>query len=344
VDRTVSAEALELYRACEVVDIHVESFVWTRVFGYDLTRRHGPGVLGARLYSQADLPRMLEAGLSGAVLSVATNPFRRSPRRLPVAMQNLGRLEAAVDGFSDSVRVVSDFAAYRQTRQQGKLACFVGIQGGNAADGRPDAVDLLPESVSRVTLVHLTRSSLGSPSSPSPWPRDQGLTAAGRRYVQDLNRRRILVDLAHASRRTFWDALAVHDSELPPIVSHTGVCGAHPSWRNLDDGQVRAVAERGGVVGVMYHCGFLGGKTAEDVVRHLEHVVRVGGEGAAALGSDWDGLIVTPRDMRTVLDLPLIVQRMLDRGWPAERVRKVLGANYLRVVEEARPGPSIPAS
>jgi membrane dipeptidase len=328
----VSPEAHELYAACQVVDLHVESFVWTRVFGYDLTRPHGRGVLGARLWSQADLPRMVQAGMSGAVLSIATNPFRRSERRPLTLAANVERLRRAVAGLAEAA-VVADHAGYRRARGEGKLACFIAIQGGNAVD---EGAAGMPEVVSRVTLVHLTRSSLGSPSS--PWARDRGLTEAGRRFVEALNGLRVLVDLAHAGRRTFWDALAAHDRSIPPIVSHTGLSGVHRSWRNLDDDQVRAIADRGGVVGVMYHRGFLGGSSADDVVRHLEHVVRVGGEDAAALGSDWDGLIVTPRDMPTALELPVLVQRMLDGRWSRERVAKVVGANYLRVLAEVRPG------
>ena len=315
----------------------MESFVWSRVFGYDLARTHGRGLLGARLYSQADLPRLIEAGLAGAVMSVATNPFRRANNRLPTALANLARLRATVESCGRPARVVADLASYQEARSEGRLACFVAIQGGNAADAGPEVVERLPEAVSRVTLVHLTRSSLGSPSS--PWARDRGLTDRGRRYVAALNRRRILCDLAHAGGRTFWDVLAVHDPALPPIVSHTGVSGVHQSWRNVDDDQIRAIADRAGVVGIMYHCGFLGGKSSEDVVRHLEHVVNVGGEDAAALGSDWDGLIVTPRDMPTARELPLLVQRMLERRWSPERIRKVLGANYLRVIGAVRPGP-----
>ncbi|MCA1691765.1 MAG: dipeptidase [Actinobacteria bacterium] len=319
-----------------MVDLHVESFVWSRVFHYDLNATHGRGALGARLYSQADLPRMVRAGLSGAVLSVATNPFRRRARRTPTLLANLERLQHAVGLRTDGVAVVADHGGYVRARASAKMACFVGIQGGNALDSQAGDVERLPEVVSRITLVHLTRSTLGSPSSPAI--SDRGLTHAGSDFVRALNHRRILVDLAHAGRRTFWDAMAVNDRSAPVIVSHTGVSGVHPSWRNLDDEQVRAVADGGGVVGIMYHCGFLGGRTSEAVVRHLEHVVRVGGEDAAALGSDWDGLIVTPRDMPTVLELPVLVQRMLDRRWPPERVRKVLGANYLRVVEAVRPG------
>jgi membrane dipeptidase len=304
--------------------------VWARVFGYDLSRAHGRGLLGARLYSQADLPRMREGGFTGAVLSVATNPFRRRASRSSVVGANVGRLVEALRR-AGGVTVVADHADYRAAREAGRFACFVAIQGGNAAD-----VEQLPPVVSRVTLVHLTRSRLGSPSAPLGGGR--GLTAYGREFVEALNDRRVLVDLAHASSRTFWDALAVHDRAQSPIVSHTGVAGVHPSWRNIDDDQVRAVADRGGVVGIMYHRGFLGGATSEAVLRHLEHVIRVGGEGAAALGSDWDGLIVTPKDMPTARELPVLVKGMLDRGWSGDRVAKVVGGNYLRVLAEVRPG------
>jgi membrane dipeptidase len=193
--------------------------------------------------------------------------------------------------------------------------------------------------------MHLTDSFLGATSSPLGRSRGRGgLTATGREMVDALNERRILVDLAHASRRTFFDALDALDAcrpALPPLVSHTGVSGVHPSWRNLDDEQIRAVADRGGVVGIMYHRGFLGRPFwkvgAEVIVRHLEHTIAVGGEDVAALGSDWDGMIVTPRDMPTCLELPVLVDRMLARGWPEDRVRRVLGTNALRLIGTGGP-------
>ncbi len=317
-------DARALLAECDVIDIHTESFVWARVVGYDLAARHGRGALGGRLYSQADVPRLREGGMTGVVLSIATNPFRRAP----VLARNVERLVA---GLGAQAAVVTGAAGYRQAQAEGRLAVFVAVQGGNGVA----FVDELPAEVTRVTLVHLTRSRLGAPSAPLGG--GGGLTRLGRAYVAALNERRVLVDLAHANHATFWEALAVHGRDAPPIVSHTGVAAVTPSWRNIDDRQVRAIADRGGVVGIMYHRGFVGGPSAEAVVRHLAHVVNVGGEDAAAVGSDWDGLIVTPRDMPTAAEFPVLVQRMLDRGWAAERVRKVVGGNYLRVMEALRP-------
>lgn len=215
------------------------------------------------------------------------------------------------------------------------------MQGGNAFDSPAD-VRLVPAgALLRVTLMHLTDSSLGATSWPLGRSRGRGgLTADGLAMVEALNERRILVDLAHASRRTFFDALDASSATLPPVVTHTGVSGVHRSWRNIDDEQIRAIAERGGVIGIMYHRGFLGRPFwkvgAEAIVRHLEHTITVGGEDCAALGSDWDGMIVTPRDMPTCLELPVLVERMLERRWPEQRIRKVLGQNALRLIGTVR--------
>ncbi|HEY6460309.1 MAG TPA: membrane dipeptidase, partial [Polyangiaceae bacterium] len=163
---------------------------------------------------------------------------------------------------------------------------------------------------------------------------------AGKDYVRALDARRIFVDLAHIHRRGFFDAVEAHDRSLPLIVTHTGVSGVFPHWRNLDDEQLRAVADSGGTVGIMYHAPFLGrrgaGKHASRVVDHIEHVVKTVGEDHASLGSDWDGAIVTPRDMKTCLELPKLVELMLQRGMGEETIRKVLGANYLRALRHLR--------
>ena len=262
------------------------------------------------------------------VLSIATNPARRPGTRTATLLANLSRLQALVDRFRASA--------------PGGMDVYLAVQGGNAF-GSADDVRLVPEgALLRVTLMHLTDSALGATSSPLGRSRGRGgLTAAGRAMVEALNERRILVDLAHASKPTFWQALEAHDPALPPVVTHTGVAAVHPSWRNLDDDQIRAIAERGGVVGIMYHRGFLGRPArrvgAEAIVRHLEHVISVGGEEAAALGSDWDGMIVTPRDMPTALELPVLADRMLARGWPEDRIRRVLGGNALRLIAAVRP-------
>lgn len=91
---------------------------------------------------------------------------------------------------------------------------------------------------------------------------------------------------------------------------------------------------------MMYQSSFLennllGGR-AESIVRHLRHIVSTVGDDHASLGSDWDGAIVPPRDLATCLELPRLVQLMLDQGLKAESIQKILGRNFLRVVRDLR--------
>jgi membrane dipeptidase len=254
-------------------------------------------------------------------------------------LRNVNALLAVFERVSDDVMVVRTAADYRAARKANKHAAFIGIQGGNALDQEPDALDRIPAGLLlRVTLLHLTSSRLGGTSS--PLGADEGIGRSGADFIERLDERRIFVDLAHAGRRSFWDAVRVHDAALPLIVTHTGVSGVHRHWRNLDDEQLRAVAKTGGVVGIMYHAPFLGdgffSGRAETIVRHLEHVRDVAGDDAPALGSDWDGAIVTPRDMPTCLELPRLVEVMLRRGWRPESIKKALGSNFLRALREMR--------
>jgi membrane dipeptidase len=339
----ISRAAVDLYLASEVIDLHLDTFIWTRLFGYDLTLRHGLGPTGGRFLGQADLPRLREAQLGGGIFSITTNPLRSASGRAKAFSRNLPRLKSILESAPEQVAIVRSAKAYRAARARGLLGAFLGIQGGNAVDaegalGLIDDDDQGLASVVRVTLVHLSSSSLGGTSSPLGSSR--GLTEAGRAFVQELNRRRIFADLAHASRQGFWDALEAHDRSLPAIVTHTGVSSVTPHWRNLDDMQIRAIANSGGVVGVMYQSTFLGDPLfagrAESIVRHLEHVVRIGGEQCPALGSDFDGLIVPPKDLPSCLELPRLVEAMLARGFSERLIRGVLGENFLRSLELLR--------
>src|SRR5581483_2340937 len=336
----ISREAIEIYLASDVIDLHIDSFIWTRIFRYDLTKRHGHGLLGARFYSQADLPRLREARVTGGVWAITTNPIVPARLRGPLFFRNLEKLRAVFAAVPDDVEVVRTLAEYRRARAADRHAAFFAIQGGNALEDF-ELIDRIPDGLLlRVTLVHLSTSAFGATSSPLAGKQPGGLTPSGRELVERLNARRIFVDLAHISRRGFFDAVEAHDRSQPLLVSHTGISGVHEHWRNLDDEQLRAVAATGGTIGVMYQSSFLGdpmfGGRAISIVNHLEHIVRVVGDDHASLGSDWDGAIVTPRDLPTCLELPRLVELMLERGWSAERIGKILGGNFLRALGHLR--------
>jgi len=337
----ISRAAVDLYLASEVIDLHIDSFIWQRLFGYDLQKRHGRGLLDACFYSQADLPRIREARVGGAMWIITTNPFRTRRGRRDALLANLDRLERTLIAQGD-VEVVTSAAAYRACRARGAHAAFVGLQGGNALSASLDDFDHPALSkVTLVTLLHFTRSRLGAPAL--PWFArfgSQRLGSYGADYVRKLNERRILVDLAHLGPTAFWDALEVHDKTQPLTISHAACEAVHAHFRNVSDAQMKAVADTGGVIGVIFNTAFLGGSLffgrAERVVDHLAHMLRVVGADHAALGSDFDGAIVPPRDLRTILELPRLVELMLRRGFREDDVRKILGNSFLRSLAALR--------
>ena len=339
----VSAEARALVAASEVLDLHLDTFIPTRMWGYDPLAENRP-VLGSH-FGHADLPRLQAGGVTGAMWSITTNPFRTSGGRWRVFLKNLKRLQALVDRSNGALAFARDPAEYAAVRARGAHAVLVAVQGGNAFDAAPDGPASAPDRLlTRVTLVHLTNNRAAATSSPGHrLRRHKGLSAHGRRQIEQLDSARIFLDLAHIRPEAFWDAVDVHDASLPLIVTHTGVDGIKPHWRNLDDRQIKVVADSGGVVGVMLHTGFLqrkgGPRDAHMVAEHLEHVVHVGGEDAVAIGTDHDGAIVPPHDLRTARTWPWLVQVLLNRGWPADRIRKVLGHNFLASWARLRPPP-----
>ncbi len=337
----IPTAAIELYRSTDVIDLHVDSFIWQRTLGYDLTVRHrAPRWLAGAFLGQVDFPRILEAEISGATWVITTNPVREPADRARTFEANLNELERTFQRVPERFAVVKTAAEYDRARAAGKHAAFFGIQGGSALDLSLDEMARLCDGrVLRITLVHLSSSRIGSTSSPMRLE-DSGLSAFGGQMVQLLNERKVLVDLAHISARGFWTACEAHARDVPFVVTHTGVSGVHRHWRNLDDDQIRAVARSGGVVGIMYHAPFLGDRPwagrVETIARHLEHVIDVGGEDTPALGSDWDGAIITPRDMPTCLELPRLVAALQARGVAERAIVKLLGRNFVRVVRDVR--------
>jgi membrane dipeptidase len=340
----VSAEAVELTRSGELIDLHIDTLIPVRVYGYDLEKRHGLGLFRGRLFGHLDVPRMLESGMAGAMWSITTNPLRTARGRWRVFQQNLRLLESIVARSEGRLRIVRDHAEYLAARAAGAHAVLPAIQGGNALEAAPDGPRSIKDRlITRVTLVHLTSSVYGATSSPlSRLRRERGLSPRGREFVQALDQERVFVDLAHIHPRGFWDAVEMHDKTLPLIATHTGVSGVRPSWRNLDDAQIKAIADCGGAIGVVFAEYHIKTKSTSPgsgmILDHLEHIIKVAGEDCASIGSDYDGFIVPPPELRSGVAYARLVQAMLDRRWSIDRIRKILGRNFLRAFQALRPG------
>jgi membrane dipeptidase len=338
-----SAEARAIARASEVIDLHLDTFITVRVFGWDIFKRHGRGLHGGRMFGHLDLPRMKDGCLTGGMWSITTNPFRTQQGRWRTFLRNVERMRELVSSSSGQLALVRTLSEYKEARARGAHAVMLSVQGGNCFDGAPQSFGSVPDRlITRVTLVHLTSSQIGATSSPFSMLRaDKRLTEKGRELIRAMNAERAFVDLAHIHPLSFWDAVEVHDKTQPLIATHTGVSGVKPHWRNLDDRQIKTIADSGGTIGIIYAANFLrrsgGPRDADMVLEHMEHVIKVAGEDFVSIGSDLDGAITPPRDLRGADTYVWLVERMLRRGWPPDRIRKALGLNYLRAFGLLRP-------
>jgi len=159
-----------------------------------------------------------------------------------------------------------------------------------------------------------------------------GLTPAGRRLIDELERREILVDLAHASEATIDDVLRV--ATRPVVASHTGVRAVADHARNLSDDQLRAIAATGGLVGIGFWPTACGGDTVDWIARSIVHAVSVVGPEHVALGSDFDGAVSVPFD---VTGMGLLTGALLGLGLGQDQISAVMGGSAVRLLRATLP-------
>ncbi|MGH8205042.1 MAG: dipeptidase, partial [Steroidobacteraceae bacterium] len=278
----------------------------------------------------------------------------------------LGYAESEIDAHPDvltRIRSASDITA---AKQSGKTGLIYGLQDGVAFETDFERLDTLYRLGLRVVQPTYNRRNLLGDGCLEP--ANAGLSKAGLEAIERMNALGILMDLSHCGRQTTADA--IRHSKKPVAFTHTGCAALNENPRNKTDAELRAVAEKGGVAGV-YIMPFLSeGRqpTAADVIRHLEHMVKVAGEDHVSIGTDGgiSAEVVTPEfkemfagfvrerreagisapgeteegylfanDLNTPRRFETLAGLLSDRGHSDVRIEKILGANLLRVFSEA---------
>jgi len=330
-----SSEAHALHREHPPIDLHADTLTWARWLGYDLHARHEPPLPLSAFAGHVDVPRMREAGMGAQCFGLVSLPIARGLRGLArTVTEQIELLVGSTAQHPGDLRLVRTADEIEACGRAGVIGALLGIEGAHALEGDIDRVEVFARlGVRYLGFLHFSANDAGRPAYGPGRRDDEGLTPFGRDLVRRCEAAGVLVDLSHINRRGFLEACAI--ATRPPIVSHTGVLGAHRHWRNIDDAQLRAVADRGGVVGVIFYPRYLGGQGLDPVVRHLRHILDVVGEDAPALGSDWDGMIIPTRELRDPRGLPLLTDALLRAGVPERVVAKILRGNVLRVLREA---------
>ena len=332
-----SDEARVLHAEYPPIDLHADTLMWSRWVGYDVHAKHEPPLWRAAFGGHVDLPRMREGGMGGQCFGLVSLPLARDMRGLARAVhEQIDALAEAIARRPADLRLVRTADEVEACRRDGAIAALLGIEGAHALEGDLDRVDeFARRGVRYLGLLHFSANQAGFPAYGRGQRDDEGLTAWGFELVRRCEAAGLLVDLAHINQRGFFDACSA--ATRPPIVSHTGVLGAFEHWRNISDAQLRAVADRGGIIGVIFHRRYVGGSDLEYVVKHLLHILDVVGEDTPALGSDWDGMIVPTRGLSDPRGLPLLTDALLRAGVGGRTIGKILRGNVMRVLADAPP-------
>lgn len=328
-----SPEALALHAENPPIDLHADTLLWSR-FGYDMGRRHEAPLPRAAFLGHVDLPRLQDAGSGAQFFGLTAPPMLIGG--YSSAIRQIDALDAHCLAYPERIVLARDAGVVAAPGEDGPLAAFLAVEGAHILEGNLANLERLVKRGVRVMgFAHFSANCACCPAIGVGRDESRGLSRFGRRLLERCEDLGVIVDLAHINRRGFMDAYAA--ATKPVIVSHTGVSGAYRHRRNIDDGQLRAVADAGGVVGIIFAPVFLGGRDIGAVVRHLQHAVSVAGEEHVAIGSDYDGMIVPVAGLKDVSMLPNLTDELLRRRWPAERIARILRGNALRVLCEVLP-------
>lgn len=236
-----------------------------------------------------------------------------------------------------------------QCRQAGKVGAMLTVEEGGVCGGSLERLEeLYAMGVRMLTLTWNFPNELGYPNInalsrqhgyQSLFQADgvHGLTEIGRTFVRRMEELGMLVDVSHLSDRGFWDV--VETGTRPFVASHSNARAVCPCVRNLTDEMIRALAERGGVMGLNFCADFLrtvpeGEKNPgrmEDVTAHALHILQTGGEDCLGLGSDFDG-IDTNEALPGAQAMEKLWEALKQSGFTERQLDKIFYGNVLRVL------------
>lgn len=215
--------------------------------------------------------------------------------------------------------------------ENGKMSAILSIEGPAGFDYDPALLEDLYKIGFRITTLGWNESNplCGSHLT------GEGLTEAGREYVQEAQRLGMLIDVSHISDQAFWDIMDI--SKAPVIASHSNSRAVCDVSRNLTDEMFREVCKSGGVVGINLYADFLGNEPSLDTAAdHILHFLEIDAAGKhIALGGDLDGCDKLPSDFMGVQDYPKLAKVLLERGICREIVENIFWNNALGVFENA---------
>ncbi len=321
--------AKSIHRRALVLDSHCDTPMLFGDHTIDIGRRSE--------VAKVDLPKMTEGLVDGAfvVAYLPQGPLDDASRRAATqkAEELLAEMQRQIDAneqYAGQARTMRDAAALKA---ENKKSIFLAIENGYALSKDPDNLERFQKmGVTYITLCHNGANDLCDSAAGEPL--HGGLSPLGKTIVAKMNRLGIAVDISHAAPSTVADVLEI--STKPIIATHASARARCDHPRNLSDDQLRAIAEKGGVIQSCLYAGFLAQDrpaTILDAVAHIEHIIQIVGIDHVGIGSDFDGGGGIP-GCDSANELINLTVELLRRGHSEQNLENILGGNLRRVLTE----------
>ena len=309
----------------------------------DLPENYSSGAsVGIRSRKQCSVQKMDEGHLDSQVLIsfLWQGPLDEASMKSAAEknFKQIREIKEDIEKYPEACGQATNQEEAEALRRQGKKAFFIGVENaygiGNDLGNIKKLRDL---GVIYITLCHFRDNAVCNTSSRHGSNPAKGLTDFGRAVVEEMNKQGLMIDLSHPSSGTFWDCIKY--SKAPIICSHSGAKAIYGHDRGLDDRQLKALAENGGVIQVYTVPEFLtrnqSKSSIDDMMAHFNHCVEVAGPEHVGIGSDFDGggtIIGCNGDN----DMINITVKMLEHGYTPAQIEGFWGGNFLRVMKEVQ--------
>jgi len=342
----VSERAKALHARIAIADMHADTLLWQRSLldparrgQVDLPRLEAGNVALQVFSSVTKTPKGQNYDSNGAdtdnitLLAVAQLQPPRTWRSLLERSlwhaEKLRRAEARSEGRLRIVRSGIDVRRLLADRAAGRkvTGALLSIEGLQNLEGRLGNLERLHAAGFRMAgLAHFFDNEVAGSMHGL---KKGGLTPLGRQVVREMERRGMIVDIAHSSHAAVAEVLAM--AKRPVVSSHGGVQATCQVNRNLTDAEIRGVARTGGLVGIGYWDAAICDLRPAAIAAAIAHVRDLVGIDHVALGSDFDGAVTTGFDSAGLVN---VTQALVDRGFTDEEIAKVMGGNLLRLLAQ----------
>lgn len=306
--------------------------------------RQGRDFLSESSEGHVDVPRARRGGIGAAFASIFLNDEQARSDAVGFAMREMDDLFRIADRSEGQVRIIGTVAELETCLEADAFGTIVHFEGADPIGADLAELRVFYEAGLRSLGIVWSRSTIfghGVAIRDDGTSRlaNDGLTELGKQLVRECNQLGILVDVSHLNVPGFWDVVST--CSKPFVATHSNAFAIAPHPRNLNDEQLRTLAEHDGCTGINFYTGFLRpdrGQNADtsldQVLAHIDHIKRLVGARHVAIGSDYDGASPLPAAVDDASKLPVLLRALEERGYTETEIEGICQGNFLRVLRQ----------